>query len=149
MLDLTPSRRQFLAALGVAALGVACTKKPKVGNGPAAVSGSIDDVTSGDVGLSLLTGNDIPDDPLPTGKARFAFALTTSAGGVLTGGSPQVYAAKDRTSKALGPSCPVGGHANQFYLQLWCPVLTADLAKAERSFARGRSWQHSTGTSAG
>jgi hypothetical protein len=101
VLDLTPSRRQFLAALGVAALGMACSKKATPPSGPA--SGSIDNLTSGATQLSLLTGNSDPSDPLPAGTARFAFALTTSTGGVLTGGTPQVYIAKDRTSKALGP----------------------------------------------
>jgi hypothetical protein len=42
--------------------------------------------------------------PVPAGSVRFSFALSDVKGGLITGGSPQVYASKDQTSKAVGPA---------------------------------------------
>jgi hypothetical protein len=45
-----------------------------------------------------------PDTPVNPGKNRFGFALSSPANNSLvTGGNPQVYLAKDQTSKAVGP----------------------------------------------
>jgi hypothetical protein len=103
----TPSRRAFLAALGLAALGAACkgssggtaTTPPETTSGPPPDPGSIDALQQGAEQLSLLSSN----TPTNTGKARFGFDLSTSSNSLITGGSPQVWIAKDQTSAATGP----------------------------------------------
>lgn len=52
--------------------------------------------------MSLFLSSDATN-PINPGPNRLAFGLVTSSGGVLTGGSPRLYVAKDRTSKPLGP----------------------------------------------
>jgi hypothetical protein len=103
------SRREFLIALGAAGLGaaaVACTGSgsPKpTPSGSSAAPNSIIGLVDGNEQLSLFSGGGEADAPLLPGKQLFGFALTTKAGSLLTGGTPQVYIAKDQTSPATGP----------------------------------------------
>jgi hypothetical protein len=53
----------------------------------------------GAVHLSMIAAQ----EQLPSGKSLFTFGLTTDQGGLLTGGSPQVFIAKDRESAPQGP----------------------------------------------
>jgi hypothetical protein len=94
------TRRQFLVAMGVGLIGVACGGG---GGGPGgAAAGSIDDLTSSGTKLSVLgTGADGP--PMNPGQNRLAFDLVTPQGGLLHGGSPNVWIGRDTTSRALGP----------------------------------------------
>jgi hypothetical protein len=47
--------------------------------------------------------NGNPGSPLPVGKGYFGFALITARGELITGGSPEVWVARDEKSRALGP----------------------------------------------
>ena len=99
------SRREFLTLIGLGLIGAACTSKIDIVPTPSVVPpnpGSIDDLTKGTARLDLLSSLDV-HSPIDPGKNRFAFGLVTGSGGLITGGSPQVYLAQDRTSKALGP----------------------------------------------
>ena len=60
---------------------------------------TIEDVAQGQTQLSLLAAQ----SSLTTGSDEFSFGLVTTQGGLLAGGSPQVWVARDRTSEALGP----------------------------------------------
>jgi hypothetical protein len=87
------------ALLALALLSAACSGGEK---GPATGSGSDESIaglTKGAVQLSVLSGG----SPVRPGQAYFGFALITTQGGVITGGSPQVWLAKDVGSKPLGP----------------------------------------------
>jgi hypothetical protein len=106
----TRSRREFLVALGALGLGaaaVACTKSTPQGTGTnpssSAAAGSILALVDGNEQLSLFSGGGEADAPLVPGKQLFGFALTTQSSNLVTGGTPQVYIAKDQTSKAAGP----------------------------------------------
>jgi hypothetical protein len=100
-----PSRREFLAATGLTLLAAACSR-----SGPGQVSatapgespspGSLDDLAKGASEMSVLSG----DAPVAPGTVQFSFALSDSKGGLITGGSPQVWAAFDKTTKAVGPA---------------------------------------------
>jgi hypothetical protein len=91
----------------LAALGVACSKAPAAApttpsgttNGPPPAAGSLDALGQGAEQLSLLSTT----TPVNTGKVRFAFDLSTPASALITGGTPQVWIAKDQTSAATGP----------------------------------------------
>jgi hypothetical protein len=113
------SRRDFLLAMGTLGLGAvaaACTGKstpsptptglPPDGGAstpPGGGTGSITAIEKGaNAQLSVLSAASA-EAPLAPGKQLFGFALTTSAGGLVTGGQPSVYLAKDQTSKPLGP----------------------------------------------
>ena len=94
------TRRQFLVAMGVGLIGVACGGGG--GRRGRAAAGSIDDLLSGRTRLSVLgTGADGP--PMNPGPNRIAFDLVDARGGLLNGGSPQVWIAKDTAGRALGP----------------------------------------------
>jgi hypothetical protein len=60
---------------------------------------SIEGLKDGAAELSLL----LAQGSLTTGSNLFAFGLVTPNGGLLTGGSPQVYVARDTTSAFQGP----------------------------------------------
>jgi len=93
------TRRQFLVAMGVGLIGVACGGGGRRGG---AAPGSIDGLTSGKTRLSVLgTGADGP--PMNPGLNRIAFDLVTPQGGLLSGGSPNVWIGSDTTNRALGP----------------------------------------------
>jgi hypothetical protein len=100
------SRREFVLGGLTALVAVACSK----GTGPttqtAPPSGaSIRELTRDAVRLSLIQAQ----EEVPRGRSLFAFGLSTPQGGLLRGGSPLVYAAKDETSKPLGPF-PASSH---------------------------------------
>src|SRR6266487_1705028 len=59
----------------------------------------IAELARGAVHLSMIAAQ----DQLTTGKSLFTFGLTTDQGGLLTGGSPQVFIAKNRQSPPQGP----------------------------------------------
>ena len=105
-----PSRREFLLVTGLGLLGAACTSgsdnsQQTSPSGTAASptasaqSGSLDALSKGAQQMSVLSGN----EPVAPGQVGFSFALADSKGGLITGGSPQVWAAQDQTSKATGP----------------------------------------------
>ena len=60
---------------------------------------SIANLRSGATELSLLSS----ESPVKPGTTYFGFDLITSKGGVITGGSPQVWLAKDETGRPVGP----------------------------------------------
>jgi len=95
------NRRQFLLAAGVGLGGAACTRVGTGGLTPAS-PGSIDALTAGTTMVSVIgTGGDAPQ--MNPGKNRLGFILPTVDGNGVAGGSPQVWLAKDSTSKATGP----------------------------------------------
>jgi hypothetical protein len=95
------SRRHFLATLGLALAGAACTGKG-TNERPPATPNSIDALRSGSTPVSLYGSADT-HNPVNPGENRFAFALVTATGGVITGGSPQIYIARTRAEAAQGP----------------------------------------------
>lgn len=112
MVGQTLSRREFLAAAGMALLGAACSRGGST-SGNSGRPGSIAALTSETPTLSILgTGGDAA--PIGPGKNRFGFVLVTLQNNVLTGGTPQVWAAKDTNEKALGP-WPAAWHAFTAY----------------------------------
>jgi hypothetical protein len=81
-------------------LGVACSSgENNPSMSPSVSADSIQSLIAGLPQLQLLS----TETPVNPGPNRFAFALTNAQGGLATGGSPQVYLAKDQTQKALGP----------------------------------------------
>jgi hypothetical protein len=105
--ELPLSRRGLLrgaatagGALGLSALLAACSGGGgSAGNAPANPAGSIGTVGEGATQLSLLNAQ----SELPVGRQLFTFGLSTPDNRLVTGGRPQVWTAKDETSKALGP----------------------------------------------
>ena len=109
-----PTRRELLGTVGLAVLGGACTGSgsgsggsnasqtaPSTGaSGASGVPGSLDGLSKGAAQMSVISSN----TPVPTGTVRFSFALSDAKGGLITGGSPQVYASQDRAAKAIGPA---------------------------------------------
>jgi hypothetical protein len=100
------SRRELLrlagvggGALGLAALLAACQGKGGGGSGPSAPPGSLQALQANAVQLSLLGAQ----SQLQVGESLFTFGLSTADNRLVTGGSPQVWAATDDTGKALGP----------------------------------------------
>jgi hypothetical protein len=107
-----PSRREFLGTAGLALLAAACGGSAKTpvsptapapsSSGPPLVAGSLDDLSRGAAQISVIsTGS-----PVATGTVRFSFALSDAGTPpkLITGGTPQVYAALDQASKAIGPA---------------------------------------------
>jgi hypothetical protein len=99
------SRRELLrlagvggGALGLAALLGACTGDGD-GSGPAAPSGSLQALQANAVQLSLLGAQ----SQLQVGESLFTFGLATADNKLVAGGTPEVWAATDDSSKALGP----------------------------------------------
>ncbi|MFN2590277.1 MAG: TlpA family protein disulfide reductase [Actinomycetota bacterium] len=88
-------RRTLALAMLVVVLGAACTGRDA--DGPAA--DTIAGIATGQVKLSLL----VAQSSLIAGGDDFAFGLVTSDGGLLSGGTPEVWVARDRTSPAMGP----------------------------------------------
>jgi hypothetical protein len=91
-------RRSFAAvALATGLLAAACS------GGKAGPSrgdrDSIAGLKTGATEVSLIS----TESPVKPGKTYFGFDLITSQGGVITGGSPQVWLAKDASSKPIGP----------------------------------------------
>lgn len=91
-----PWRKPVAAVFVALLLGSAC------GGGdspPAASEGSIRALKAGATELSLLQAQ----SSLTTGKALFTFGMATSQGQLASGGTPQVWVAKDEDTPALGP----------------------------------------------
>jgi hypothetical protein len=105
--ELRRSRRELLrlaaggaGALGLSALLAACGGKEGASTkGPASPAGSIGAAGEGAVQLSLINAQ----SQLPTGRQLFTFGLSTPDNNLVSEGKPQVWTAKDETSKALGP----------------------------------------------
>jgi hypothetical protein len=96
-----PTRREFIGIVALAALGVACGggSSPDVTTVPP-VPGPFADIAKGAKSLSVLsTGS-----PVEPGTVPFSFALSDQKGGLLTGGTIQVWAAPaGGGSKRVGP----------------------------------------------
>lgn len=100
-------RRHLFALVALSFVAAAC------GGGSGSASGSgagtcvsaaaahqcIGALATGAVHLSMIAAQ----DRLTSGTFLFTFGLTTDQGGLLTGGSPNVFIAKDRRSPARGP----------------------------------------------
>jgi hypothetical protein len=89
-------RRTFACALvaAVALVAASCGGTDEGRVGP-----SIDDLAKDQTEVSLLAAQ----SALTTGSDEFSFGLVTAQGGLLAGGSPEVWLAKDRSSEARGP----------------------------------------------
>jgi hypothetical protein len=99
------SRRELLrlagvggGALGLAALLAACDRGEQP-PAPAAPGGSLQALQADARQLSLLGAQ----SQLQAGKSLFTFGLATADNSLVTGGTPEVWVARDDTSKALGP----------------------------------------------
>jgi len=102
--DLLRTATLSAGALGVSALVDACTSGKGGGTGSTSPppAGSLKALAAGATQLSLL-GTADTQSPLPVGRSLFTFGLVTPDNQLLNGGTPQVWLAKDDTSKALGP----------------------------------------------
>ena len=106
VLGARPTRRAFLAALGMAAAGVACTAAPRRPPGLPAAPGSIQALLRGLPTASLIgSGSDAP--PMVPGPNRFGFLLVDPQGRVAEGGAPEVRIARSPTSTASRPVAAV------------------------------------------
>jgi hypothetical protein len=101
MTALPTGLRAGIIACAVALLSVACSSADDATapSTPAAASGSITSLTAGAQELDVLS----TDTPVNPGTIRFGFALITVQGGHASGGTPQVFAARDLTTTAQGP----------------------------------------------
>jgi hypothetical protein len=87
-------------ALGLAALLAACGGDEPAGTASgAAPAGSLKQLAADATQVSLLGAQ----SQLPVGKSLYTFGLATADNRLLTGGSPQVWAARDDTARAAGP----------------------------------------------
>jgi hypothetical protein len=103
------SRRDLLrqaavgaSALGLSALLAACSGRDRPSSSAPASSGpagSIGTVGSGGAQLSLLNAQ----SQLQVGRQLYTFGLSTPDNRLVTGGRPEVWTARDETSKATGP----------------------------------------------
>jgi hypothetical protein len=102
------SRRELLrlagasgGALGLAALLAACggDDQPAGTASGAAPAGSLKQLAADATQASLLGAQ----SQLPVGTSLYTFGLATADNRLVTGGSPQVWVARDDTSKAAGP----------------------------------------------
>ena len=93
-------RRPTFVALAVGLLAASCNGG---GNNEATqcAGGSVclDALSSGAARADLLDAQ----STLSAGNALFSFGIVTKQGGLVTGGSPEVWIARDRTSRPLGP----------------------------------------------
>lgn len=93
------TQRVVVAALTLAVLGASC------GGGAESTA----DCEGGTVCLNSLTADGVQVDllqaqqALPAGEATFTFGIVTKEGALLTGGSPQVWIARNGQSRPLGP----------------------------------------------
>jgi len=101
------SRRELLrvagaggGALGLAALLAACGgDKPARTSSGTAPAGSLKQLAADATELSLLGAQ----SQLPVGTTLYTFGLATADNRLVTRGSPQVWVARDDTSRAAGP----------------------------------------------
>src|SRR2546423_15195164 len=101
----TLSRRDFLLGAATALVAASCTgggTTTPTSPGPPTSTGkprSIKDLARGAVPLSLIQAQ----SELPRGRTVLTFGLSTPQGGLVQGGSPQVFAAPDESSRPIGP----------------------------------------------
>jgi hypothetical protein len=100
------SRRELLrlagaggGALGLAALLAACGGDNKGGTGGSSPAGSLKALRADATQLSLLGAQ----SQLPVGAGLYTFGLSTADNRLVTGGAPQVWVARDDTTRAAGP----------------------------------------------
>jgi hypothetical protein len=98
------TRREFLVTMTLATLGVACTRKKKPSPTPpstpsSGAATSLGAIKAGATEVFLIQAQ----SELQVGKTLFTFGLVDEKGNLLSGGSPQVYAAEDETSAPVGP----------------------------------------------
>jgi hypothetical protein len=98
-----PTRREFIGTVALAVLGVACSggsPSPPPTTAAPQPSGPFDDLAKGAKQLSVLsTGS-----PVEPGTVPFSFALSDAKGGLVTGGTVNVWSVPaDGGSKPLGP----------------------------------------------
>jgi hypothetical protein len=87
-------------ALGLAAVLAACGgDEPGGTSSGTAPAGSLKQLAADATQVSLLGAQ----SQLPVGRSLFTFGLATADNRLVTGGSPQVWVARDDTSKAAGP----------------------------------------------
>ena len=87
-------------ALGLAAVLAACGGDEPAGTSSgAAPAGSLKQLAADATQVSLLGAQ----SQLPVGRSLYTFGLATPDNRLVTGGSPQVWVARDDTSKAAGP----------------------------------------------
>jgi hypothetical protein len=96
---LRPISSPLAAVLALALAAAACGGGGTDGSGSGSGGNSIARITSNAVRLSVLTSG----TPVKPGTTYFGFALITDQGGVITGGSPRVWLAKDPASEPTGP----------------------------------------------
>ena len=100
--DLLRSAVLAAGALGASGLLAACGGGSGGGSsqgGQQAPAGSLKALAFNTSQLSLLSAQ----SELPAGRSRFTFGLSSPDNQLVQGGAPQVWFAKDQTSKALGP----------------------------------------------
>jgi hypothetical protein len=66
---------------------------------PTGAPDSLQQLCAGTSNVNLLS----TESPVNPGANEFSFGVVTDTGGVVSGGSPQVWLAKDNTSRATGP----------------------------------------------
>jgi hypothetical protein len=99
--DLLRSAALATGALGASGLLAACGggsggQSGQAGQPP---TGSLKALVAGASQLSLLAAQ----SELPAGRSRFSFGLSSPDNELVQGGAPQVWLARDQTSRALGP----------------------------------------------
>jgi hypothetical protein len=101
-----PGRTLVFVLLAFSLVGAACGGSGGSGsasNPPACLSDAqgrcIGQLTAGATHLSMIAAQ----EKLTTGKSLFTFGLITGQGGILTGGAPEVFIAKDQRSAVRGP----------------------------------------------
>jgi hypothetical protein len=101
----TLSRRELLrlagaggGALGLAALLAACGGNDQ-GGGGSSPTGSLKALRADATQLSLLGAQ----SQLPVGTGLYTFGLSTADNRLVAGGAPQVWVARDDTTRAAGP----------------------------------------------
>lgn len=97
------TRRQLLAGLGLTVLGAACSSGvSRVTTPPSGLPGSIESLIADSSRVSVLgTGADAP--PMNPGENRLGVVLVTPENKVVEGGTANVWIAKETTEKATGP----------------------------------------------
>jgi len=100
--DLLRSAALAAGTVGTSALLAACgggSGSRSGGSGQQAKAGSLQALVANLPQLSLLNAQ----SDLPVGRSRFTFGLSSPDNRLVQGGSPQLWFAKDQTSRALGP----------------------------------------------
>jgi hypothetical protein len=80
-------------------IAAGCSSEGKSGPAASGVAESVAALKQGAVQVSVIS----TESPVKPGRVSFGFDLITNEGGVITGGSPNVWLAKDESSKPIGP----------------------------------------------